>query len=154
VYKHIKPALNHKLIEYESGTREKNEKRLLARKEAAGFLPHPRLVLKRNPEIGQKVKYVDPFTGEWKKVERSRDALPFRQPAENSGRASLEALHPLSLFRPVELDSDLHPRNTLKEKTMVPSQLRHFLDRHETILSEIIGDHDRSSCPGVASQWC
>jgi hypothetical protein len=70
VYKHIKPALKHKLIEYESGTREKNEKRLLARKEASGFLPHPRSVLKRNPEIGRRVKYIDPFAGQWKKIKR------------------------------------------------------------------------------------
>ena len=70
VYKHIKPALNHKQIEYESGTREKNEKRLLACNQASGFLPHPRLVLKRNPEIGRKVKYVDPFTGKWRKAKR------------------------------------------------------------------------------------
>jgi hypothetical protein len=70
VYKHVKPAVKHNLIEYESGTRERNEKRLLARKEASGFLPHPRLVLKRNPEIGRKAKYVDPFTGKWRKVER------------------------------------------------------------------------------------
>jgi energy-coupling factor transporter ATP-binding protein EcfA2 len=70
LYKHIKDAVKSKLIEYESGTRERNEKRLLARKEASRFLPHPRLVLQRNPEIGRKVKYVDPFTGKWRKVER------------------------------------------------------------------------------------
>jgi hypothetical protein len=70
VHKHKKFAVKRKLIEYESGTREKNVKRLVARNEAVGFLPHPRLVLKRNPEIGRKVKYVDPFTGKWKKVER------------------------------------------------------------------------------------
>jgi len=62
--------VKHKLIEYESGTREKNVKRLLAGREASGFLPHPRKVLKRNPEIGKKVKYVDPFTGKWRKVKR------------------------------------------------------------------------------------
>jgi hypothetical protein len=70
VHKHKKFAVKRKLIEYESGTREKNVKRVVARNEAVGFLPHPRRVLKRNPEIGRKVKYVDPFTGKWKKVER------------------------------------------------------------------------------------
>jgi len=70
VYKHIKSAVKEKLIKYESGTREKNVKRLLPRHEASGFLPHPRKVLKRNPEIGKQVKYVDPFTGKWRKVER------------------------------------------------------------------------------------
>lgn len=70
VHKHKKIAVKRKLIEYEPGTREKNVKRLVTRIEAVGFLPHPRQVLKRNPEIGRKVKYVDPFTGEWKKVKR------------------------------------------------------------------------------------
>jgi hypothetical protein len=70
VHKHKKVAVKQKLIEYEPGTREKNVKRLIAHDEAVGFLPHPRLVLKRNPEIGRKVKYVDPFTGKWKKVKR------------------------------------------------------------------------------------
>jgi hypothetical protein len=70
VHKHKKFAVRQKLIEYESGTREKNVKRLVAHNEEVGFLPHPRQVLKRNPEIGRKVKYVDPFTGKWKKVER------------------------------------------------------------------------------------
>jgi len=70
VHKHKKFAVKRKLIEYESGTREKNVKRVVARNEASGFLPHPRLVLKRNPEIGRKVKYVDPFTGKWKKMKR------------------------------------------------------------------------------------
>jgi DNA-directed RNA polymerase specialized sigma subunit len=70
VYKHVKPAVNHQLIKYESGTRERNEKRLLARKEASGFLPNPRTVLRKNPEIGRRVKYLDPFTGKWRKVER------------------------------------------------------------------------------------
>ena len=70
VHKHKKVAVKRKLIEYEPGTREKNVKRFVACNEAVGFLPHPRLVLKRNPEIGRKVKYVDPFTGKRKKVQR------------------------------------------------------------------------------------
>lgn len=70
VYKHIKSAIKAGLIEYERGTREKNVKRLLPRHHVTGFLPHPKQVLKRNREIGRKVKYVDPFTGEWKKLDR------------------------------------------------------------------------------------
>lgn len=34
------------------------------------FLPSPRLVLQHNPEIGEKVEYVDPFTGTWKIMKR------------------------------------------------------------------------------------
>ena len=70
LYKHIKNAVKTGLIKYERGTRERNVKRLLPRDHSAGFLPHPRVVLKRNPEIGRKVKYVDPFTGEWKTLKR------------------------------------------------------------------------------------
>jgi len=70
VYKHVKQAINAGLIKYEIGTREKNVKRLVPRHHAAGFLPPPRSVMKRNSEIGRKVKYVDPFTGEWEKLTR------------------------------------------------------------------------------------
>jgi hypothetical protein len=72
VYKYLKKAVRHHLVEYEAGTRERNEKRLLARDEASdGFLPRPKSVLKNNPEIGEKVKYVDPFTGRWREVRKS-----------------------------------------------------------------------------------
>jgi len=40
-------------------------------------------------------------------------ALSLCEPAENSSRAFVEAMHPLSLFRLVGLDSDLDPRDTL-----------------------------------------
>jgi hypothetical protein len=70
VYKHTKTAVKAGLIKYERGTHEKNVKRLLPRHRPEGFLPSPRLVLKRNREIGRMVKYVDPFTGEWEKLER------------------------------------------------------------------------------------
>jgi len=42
----------------------------LAPRAAKGFLPSPTSVLKSNPAIGKKVKYIDPFTGTWKKVQR------------------------------------------------------------------------------------
>lgn len=70
VYKHKENAVKLGLIKYESGTHEKNVKRLLPVHHSTRFLPHPRLVMKRNPEIGRKVKYVDPFTGEWKTMKR------------------------------------------------------------------------------------
>lgn len=65
VYKHVKGAVQRQVLEYEPGTRKKNEKRLRAREDGTeGFLPKPALVLKENPEIGKEVEYVDPFTGE------------------------------------------------------------------------------------------
>ncbi len=71
VYKHVKSAMRNGLVEYERGTRERNEKWLLARAEPTqGFLPTPKAVLKNNPKIGRKVKYVNPFTGKWKTVRR------------------------------------------------------------------------------------
>jgi hypothetical protein len=71
VYKHLKAAVRHRLVKYEAGTRERNVKRVLACDEVAtGFLPSPRLVLKNNRGIGRKVKYVDPFSGLRKTLER------------------------------------------------------------------------------------
>jgi hypothetical protein len=71
VYKHVTTAARQKLVKYESGSRERNLRPIIARKETSRrFLPSPRSVLRRNREIGKKVKYVDPFTGKRKKVER------------------------------------------------------------------------------------
>jgi hypothetical protein len=71
VYKQLKAALRRKLVRTEKGTGEKNRKLVVARKrECNRFLPSPRSVLKHNPELGTKVKYVDPFTGRWKTVKR------------------------------------------------------------------------------------
>jgi len=71
VYKHLRTALQRKLVRYKKGTRENNQKLIIAKnREYDRFLPSPRSVLKHNPEIGKKVRYVDPFTGRWKKVER------------------------------------------------------------------------------------
>lgn len=65
VYKHAKSAERRRVVEYEAGAREKNEKRLWARDDVTdGFLPKPALVLKENPDIGTEIKYVNPFTGE------------------------------------------------------------------------------------------
>jgi len=67
VYKYVKPALRHRLIHYEQcGARETNLKRFTARGKANhAFLPRPRVVFDRNPEIGNQVRYVDPFTGKF-----------------------------------------------------------------------------------------
>ena len=71
-YKQVKSAVRNGLVKYERGTRERNEKRLLAcAEEAHGFLPTPKAVLKNNPRIGKKVKYTSTlFTGKWKTVRR------------------------------------------------------------------------------------
>lgn len=65
VYKHVKRAVKHRLIEYETGAREKNVKLLRANMDFSdGFLPTPASVFRSNPKIGSEVRYVDPFTGE------------------------------------------------------------------------------------------
>jgi MoxR-like ATPase len=68
VYKHLKSAVRRKLVKYQKGTRERNLRPIIARREGGHFLPRPRSILRRKPEIGKKVKYVDPFTGCRKKV--------------------------------------------------------------------------------------
>jgi hypothetical protein len=71
VYKQLKAAVRKRLVKYESGTRERNVKRVLPIGRGTGrFLPHPRSVLKHNPELGEKVKYIDPFTGNRKVVSK------------------------------------------------------------------------------------
>lgn len=72
VYKFVKSGTKNGLLEYEDGTREKNVKRIIARQEDSGrFLPSPRLVLRNNPEVGDEVTYVNPFTGVSKTLERA-----------------------------------------------------------------------------------
>jgi hypothetical protein len=71
VYKHLKTAAKNKLVSYEPGTREKNIKPVSANDGGAQrFLPSPKSVFKRHPNLGKKVKYVDPFTGKWKRIRR------------------------------------------------------------------------------------
>jgi hypothetical protein len=73
VYKHVKGAVTSGLLDYEGGARERNEKRLLARGDGReSFLPKPQLVLKNNPEIGELVEYIDPFTGENRAITRRK----------------------------------------------------------------------------------
>ena len=71
VYKYVKCGARNGLLHYEEGTREKNVKLIIARQEDSGrFLPNPRSVLQKNPEIGSEVHYVNPFTGVRKTLKR------------------------------------------------------------------------------------
>jgi energy-coupling factor transporter ATP-binding protein EcfA2 len=64
-YKYVHAAVQHKLIRYEGGTREKNVKRLLPIEGAAGkFLPSPRQVLQHVKDLGESVEFINPFNGE------------------------------------------------------------------------------------------
>ncbi len=66
VYKYLPRTVSKRLVEYEPGpTKESNTKRVLAIEDGTeGFLPPPVSVLRKNPEIGKKVEYFNPFTGE------------------------------------------------------------------------------------------
>lgn len=71
VYKHLKKAIKNHLVRYEDGNREQNVKPVLPiAHSGAQFLPSPQRVLRHYPELGKKVKYVDPLTGKWKAVRR------------------------------------------------------------------------------------
>lgn len=71
VYKHVKAAIDHKLLERESGTRARNVKGLVAPESAsAGFLPSPRSVFDANPAIGEEIRYVHPLSGLTKVLRR------------------------------------------------------------------------------------
>jgi len=74
VYKHKKAVVRHHLIEYEPGTRERNQKRLMpGRKQHRDFLPTPEMVMNANPQISDRVSYVDPLTGLKTTVRRSAE---------------------------------------------------------------------------------
>jgi hypothetical protein len=74
VYKYAKRAAKTGIVEYEPRTRARNVKGIIAREDESGtgFLPSPRLVLENNSTIGSEVRFVDPFTGTWATIERSR----------------------------------------------------------------------------------
>ena len=73
-YKFVREAVKHKLVQQESGTQEKNVKRFLPVPNSYGtFLPSPKKVLDNAEELGQSIKYLDPFTGEWKTVNRNAE---------------------------------------------------------------------------------
>jgi len=71
VYKHIKSAARHKVIDYEPGKREKNVKRFLATENRGQrFLPSPASVMVHCPEVGKELTYNDPLSGEWRTLRR------------------------------------------------------------------------------------
>ena len=76
-YKFTKQAQKQKLIQYEPGTHLWNLKRLLPGLiSRPSFLPDPKIIFQKCPEVGDEVEYVDPLTG--KEVVLIRD--------ERSGR--------------------------------------------------------------------
>jgi energy-coupling factor transporter ATP-binding protein EcfA2 len=69
VYKYVRLAAKHGLVKFEAGTHEKNIKRLLPTDEAVGdFLPSPERVLEHIGRGKGKTAYVDPLTGEVKRL--------------------------------------------------------------------------------------
>jgi hypothetical protein len=75
VYKFVKPAVDHNLVRYESGTWPKNVKRLLPVPGAEpGFLPSPRSVFDQHEELGPSAQYVDPISGKTKILRRRTSA--------------------------------------------------------------------------------
>jgi hypothetical protein len=71
-YKHVRAAVKQKLIRYEPGTAEQNVKRLVPiERGSSTFLPSPEQVLQNAEGLPQSVEYVDPLTGELKKVSRA-----------------------------------------------------------------------------------
>lgn len=69
VYKYVRSAAKHGLVKFEAGSREKNIKHLLPTDEAVGdFLPSPERVLEYIGREKGKTEYVDPLTGETKRL--------------------------------------------------------------------------------------
>ncbi|MGA2647833.1 MAG: hypothetical protein ABSF15_24300 [Candidatus Sulfotelmatobacter sp.] len=65
VYKYVRMAVKHRLVEFEPGTREKNVKRLLPTDAVVGdFLPDPKKVLEHIGIGKGKTTYINPLTGE------------------------------------------------------------------------------------------
>jgi hypothetical protein len=71
VYKTLDLAAKHKAIEYKPGTREKNEKLIVAvRGVSRHFLPRPIQVLRGRKDLPKVIRFVDPLTGKRKKLTR------------------------------------------------------------------------------------
>lgn len=71
VYKFTKIAIRQRLIEYESGTRLWNQKRLLPGPiSSSSFLPDPLFVFRKRRDVGDVVRYIDPLTGKKKILRR------------------------------------------------------------------------------------
>lgn len=67
-------AVKAKLVEYDGGTHQNNKKPLLPgpAKKATTFLPDPALVFEERPDIGDKVEFINPLTGEKEEFNRKR----------------------------------------------------------------------------------
>jgi hypothetical protein len=64
VYKYAKIAEKQNLVQYESGTRLHNQRRLLPGLiSRPSFLPDPNLIFRKCKEVGDEVRYLDPLTG-------------------------------------------------------------------------------------------
>jgi hypothetical protein len=64
VYKWLKRAANDGLVAYEPGTQQKNQKLVLPGPvRNLRFLPSPERILEKRPDLGDRVRYVDPITG-------------------------------------------------------------------------------------------
>lgn len=73
VYKWVQEAIEQNLIKYSVGTRQHNLKLLLpGAVQSRGFLPHPQVIFRARPEIGEQVRVIDPITGKPKIVKRQR----------------------------------------------------------------------------------
>jgi len=71
VYHYLEIAAEHQRIEYEPGTRERNQKLVRATDAGRiGFLPHPITVLRNRTDLPAIIKFVDPFTGKMKVLKR------------------------------------------------------------------------------------
>jgi hypothetical protein len=68
-YKYARKAINHDFLKYAPGRRERNLKPLETTSKRPGFLPKPVIVLKNNPELGNSVRFVDPFKGKSRRIE-------------------------------------------------------------------------------------
>ncbi len=64
VYQYLRVAAEHEKIEYEPGTRERNQKLVLPTDAGRiGFLPPPITVLRNRTDLPRIIKFLDPFTG-------------------------------------------------------------------------------------------
>lgn len=64
VYKYAKKAAKQNLVQYESGTRLHNQRRLLPGLiSRPSFLPDPNLIFRKCEEVGDEIRYIDPLNG-------------------------------------------------------------------------------------------
>ncbi len=72
VYKYLEMAVEHHSLEYEPGTRVRNQKLVIPAPGAqGGFLPRPLVVLEHRTDLPKVIKFIDPFTGKTKVLKRA-----------------------------------------------------------------------------------